>query len=132
VQASLVFAAIIQFLIAAVYGLLTIGSALLLIAVQQSQDIFSPNTASDYAFGVVLAGAAALHIILGVGVLRLRKRAMVASLWVSVICLMIPFVFLFPSDDLPGSDGVLGPAIFVFALIVSADIATLLQLRRAE
>src|SRR5215469_2616057 len=47
-RGPLIFAATVQFLAAAMVGVLTIGYGLLLIAFAQSDDMFSPNTESDY------------------------------------------------------------------------------------
>jgi hypothetical protein len=124
-RAPLLFAAAIQFLIAAVAGFIGIRWCVSLILVAFPLPEW-------YAPGVALTAAAVFHVILGIGVIRLRRWAMITSVWVSVIYLMIAFVFSSPSEDFPGYDWAQGPAIALFALIVSADIATLLQLKRAS
>jgi hypothetical protein len=131
-RGPLIFAATVQFLTAAVVGLLTIGYGLLLIAVAQSQDIFSPNTESDYAFGVLLAGVVALHILLGIGVLRRRRWALVTAVCLSPFSLVVTY---FLATHLSSGDPLFWlqrPAIIALALIVIADLVLLLQLKRTD
>jgi hypothetical protein len=111
-------------------GVLTIGYGLLLIAFAQSDDIFSPNTESDYAFGVLLAGAVVLQILLGIGVLRRRRWALVTAVCLSPFSLVIAYFLATPRSSGDPLFWLQRPAIIALALIVIADLVMLLQLKR--
>jgi hypothetical protein len=131
-RGPLIFAAIVQFLLAAVDGIVTIGIILLLIAVMSAEDIFGRTRPDDYAPGIAMAAAVALHIILGIGILRRYTWAMVISVCLSPFYLMVAYLFATPPSNDPLLSVLQLPAIIAFAIIVVADLLTLLQLKRAD
>lgn len=131
-RGPLIFAAIVQFLTAAVTGIVMTGICLLMIAFDSAEDNSSRTDPAEYfASGIVIAGAVALHVILGIGVLRRRTWALVTSVCLSPFYLVVAYLLA----TLPTSDGSLSRlqllAIIASALIISADLLTLLQLKRA-
>jgi hypothetical protein len=132
-RVPLVFAASVQFVTAAVAGIVMIGVCLLQIAFKSAEDIYSRTDPAEYvASGILVAGAGALHVILGIGILRRRRWAMETAVCLSLIYLMVAYLlatFLRSDDPLSWLQRA---AIVVFALIISADVVTLLQLKRAD